>query len=230
MKRIYMAMMVLLIMLMFSTAVKAKEERAAEQAIGIQSTTPVRELIKTQEPAVAEGIVKADDSTKMQYAVGIADILDINILQPEKLNTIAPVSLDGSINFPYIGNVQVKGMTLDEIKDTIQKRLSEGYIKYPVVSVSLRESRSRKFFVYGEVVKPGQYPIEENTTLLKAISMAGGFTKFGSSSSVKVLRPKKDNPGYQAIKVNVNAAMKGSSAADILIQPGDIIVISEGIF
>ena len=99
-----------------------------------------------------------------------------------------------------------------------------------VVSVFLEYSMSRKFYVYGEVNKPGTYPLEENATVLKAISMAGGFSKFGSSSRVKVLRERKDKPGYVPIKVNINDIMQGKAEEDILLLPGDIVVVSEGVF
>ena len=100
----------------------------------------------------------------------------------------------------------------------------------PVVLVSLQESRSKKFFVYGEVVKPGTYQLDDNTTVLKAISMAGGFTKFGSSSRVKLLRPHEMRAGYDNIKVDIKAVMNGDSEADLLIHPGDMVVVSEGVF
>jgi len=166
----------------------------------------------------------------VEYAIGIDDVLDISILQPEKLSVTVTVSPDGAINFPYIGMVRAKGLTLIHLQEQIQKRLSEGYMKYPVVSVFLRENRSKKFFVYGEVLKPGTYLLDENTTVIKAISMAGGFTKFGSSSRVKVLRPKTEGTGYEAMKVNINAAMEGDSKADVVLHSGDIVVISEGVF
>jgi polysaccharide export outer membrane protein len=166
----------------------------------------------------------------VEYAIGIDDVLDISILQPEKLSVTVTVSPDGAINFPYIGMVRAKGLTLIHLQEQIQKRLSEGYMKYPVVSVFLRENRSKKFVVYGEVLKPGTYLLDENTTVIKAISMAGGFTKFGSSSRVKVLRPKTEGTGYEAMKVNINAAMEGDSKADVVLHSGDIVVISEGVF
>lgn len=175
-------------------------------------------------------IASAEEPAQAEYTVGIDDVLEISILQPEKLITTVTVAPDGSIGFPYIGNVRVKGMSLSHIQDEIQTKLADGYMKYPVVSVSLKASRSRKFFVYGEVVRPGTYPIEENATVLKAISMAGGFTRFGSSSRVKVLRPKKDAPGYETLKVNIKGVMNGSSEADIILQPEDIVVVSEGVF
>lgn len=164
------------------------------------------------------------------YAVGIDDVLDINILQPEQLVTTVTVGPDGSISVPYMGSVHVKGMSPEQIEGEIQARLSDGYMKYPVVSVSLKESRSRKFFVYGEVSQPGAYPFEESMSALKAISIAGGFTKFGSSNRVKILRPQPGAAGYDTIQVNIKAVMNGHTERDVPLQPGDIIVVSEGLF
>ena len=71
--------------------------------------------------------------------------------------------------------IKVKDLTVAEIQAKVQSALADGYMKYPVVVVSLQESRSRRFFVYGEVVKPGTYLIAENTTVLRAISMASSI-------------------------------------------------------
>ncbi len=172
----------------------------------------------------------AEAALSKEYTIGVDDVLDISILQPEKLSVTVTVSPDGSINFPYIGTVESKGLTLTGLQDQIQKRLSEGYMKYPVVSVFLRENRSRKFFVYGEVIKPGTYLLDENTTVLRAISTAGGFTKYGSSSRVKILRPKQGETGFETIKVNVASAMNGNPQADVVLAPGDMVVVSEGVF
>jgi polysaccharide export outer membrane protein len=164
------------------------------------------------------------------YTVGVGDILEIAILQPDQSTSKVTVSPGGEISVPYLGSIRVKGKTISQIQKNIQWRLAHGYLKYPVVTVSLIESRSRNFTISGEVVNPGTYPIRANTTVLKAISIAGGFTKFGSSSRVKILRPRKDKPGYIKIKVNLKAVMDGDAEADIEIQPGDIIVVSEGFF
>ncbi len=163
-----------------------------------------------------------------KYTLGVGDVLDINILEPEKINNTAVVMPDGTISFPYIGSVYVKELTLSEIQETVQKQLADGYLKYPVVSVSLKDARSRRFFVYGEVIRPGAYPLEENMTVLKAISIAGGFTKYGSVH-VKILRPQTAKAGYQTIKVNINAVMNGSNKEDTVLRQGDIVVVSEGI-
>ena len=164
------------------------------------------------------------------YQLGVDDILSITILQPEKMETTVTVGPDGAISFPYIGSVRVKGFSASQVQEEIETRLADGYMKYPVVAVSLRESRSRRFFVYGEVTRPGEYPLTEATSVLKAISMAGGFNKFGSSSHVKVLRPKEGQGGYEPIKINIKAVMDGDAAEDLLLKPGDTVVISEGVF
>jgi len=165
-----------------------------------------------------------------EYRVGVNDILQIDILRPEALTAMETVTPDGSISFPYIGTVVVIGKTLNEIQHLIQTQLGRGYMKYPVVTVSLKESRSRKFFVYGEVVSPGAYPIEPNTTVLKAISIAGGFTKYGSSSHVKILRTRGEGIGYEAIKIRIRDIMRGDSDSDLVLKSGDIVVVSEGVF
>jgi len=175
-------------------------------------------------------ILSAVSGYTQVYTIGVGDILEIAIIQPDKMTSRVAVSPGGDISVPYIGSVYVKGRTISSAQTLIQQKLSSGYLKYPVVTLSLVESRSKTFTISGEIIKPGNYPILENMTVLKAISIAGGFTKFGSSSRVKILRPRKDRPGYMSIKVDLNAVLDGDAKADIVIESGDIIVISEGVF
>ncbi|OHB68145.1 MAG: hypothetical protein A2W17_12280 [Planctomycetes bacterium RBG_16_41_13] len=90
--------------------------------------------------------------------------------------------------------------------------------------------RNKKFYVYGEIMRPGEFILEDNMTVLKALSLAGGFTKWGSPGQVKILRQSKDKLGYETTKANIKSAMEGDAAADIVLQPDDIIVVSAGIF
>lgn len=206
------------------TAGSAPAETRSEEKGLSNAVAPDLSADQTQKPASAE------KEQKPEYAVGIDDTLEINVLQPEKFLITVTVAPDGSITVPYIGSVQAKERTLPKIQEEIQNRLADGYMRYPVVSVSLRESRSKKFSVYGEVVRPGTYLLDEYTTVLKAISMAGGFSKYGSASRVKVLRPGPENKGMEVIKVNINAVMEGNSQEDVQLRSGDTVVVSEGIF
>ena len=204
-------------------------------ALAPQSAAPIS-ASPAAPPTMSEAAQRASPQTPTrsapheEYRVGIDDILNIDILQPEKLSTTVTVGPDGLISFPFIGGVSVKGLTISQIQEEVQQRLADGYMKYPVVSVSLQESRSRKFFVYGEVTKPGPYILDEHTTVMRAIAVAGGFTKYGSSSRVKVLRPRLEETGYETMKINIKAVMDGDSGQDLVLQPGDTVVVSEGVF
>ena len=184
---------------------------------------------ETQAVPAAAAAMEAPAPQAVDYRIGNEDILDMTVLQPEQLALTVTVSPDGSITFPYIGKVIVKGKTPSEVQEEIQSRLADGYLKYPVVSVAVKESRSKKFFVYGEVVRPGTYFLEDNMTVLKAISTAGGFTKYGNSSRVKVLRPKAGAAGYETVKVNMKLIMNGLSK-DLVLESGDIVQVEEGVF
>jgi len=174
--------------------------------------------------------VWAADAPSTEYTIGIDDVLDISVIQPEKLDVTVTVSPDGSITFPYIGNLQVKGATMAKVQEEIQMGLANGYMKYPIVAISLKESRSRKFSVTGDVLRPGMYAIDEDTTVLKAISIAGGFVRYGPASQVRVIRPLKDGQASQAIVVDVKKAVNGDSSQNVTVQPGDVIEVTEGKF
>jgi polysaccharide biosynthesis/export protein VpsN len=198
-----------------TTTLKKTEEIKNDQ--NIERTNPRR--------VTSDGKEKLDS-----YTLGVEDVLKIELLKPDKMVNQVTVAPDGTIAFPYIRTIFVKGKTIEYVQKEIQTRLANGYMKYPLVAVSLVASRSRKFFVYGEVIKPGAYPIAENMTALRAITMAGGFNRFGSASRVKVLRPKKAKSGFDLIKVDIKAVMEGDSREDLLLAQGDIVVVSEGMF
>ncbi len=209
---------ILALLLCFAPAAYAEDAAVPLEAVtaaSVQETPPAQ--------AVAGNMGE-------EYTAGPEDILEFNLLKPELIQTLVTVSADGSISLPYIGNVRVKGKTLSALQQEIAQKLGSGYMKYPVVTLALKESRSRKFFIYGEVVRPSSYPMEENMTVFRALAVAGGFTKFGDSSKVKILRPKTDGPGYDPIKVDIKAIMAGKSEADVSLKSGDVVVVSEGIF
>lgn len=224
MKRFYP--LILTSILLTLTTGTATAQEGPQKTVTVEFVADEKDFVPTP---VGDARGAAAES-QSPYTVGVDDVLEINVLQPETLKAVVTVSPDGTITYPYIGSVKVKGLTVPQVEAEVQKRLADGYLKYPVVSASLQETRSRKFFVYGEVLKPGPYMIEENMTVLRAISMAGGFTRFGSSSRVKVLRPKASGTGYDTLKVNINEVMKGITEEDIEILQGDIVVVSEGVF
>ncbi|MEP9409998.1 MAG: SLBB domain-containing protein [Candidatus Brocadia sp.] len=174
---------------------------------------------------IASAFCYADELKEQGYIVGADDVLNINVLGHDDLKTVAIVTADGSISFPYIGTIYVKGMSLSEIEKEIAKRLAAGYIKYPVVSVALSTSKSMKFFVFGEVKNPGRYILEDGMTVLKAISSAGGITPEGFYGDVKVRRRQKNKKEYKEINVYLKSTKEGVMNSDMPVEPEDIIIV-----
>ena len=168
----------------------------------------------------------ADESPyEHEYIVGLGDVLNINVLGHDNLQTTAPVASDGSISFPYIGRVNVKGKSLSEIEKEMAKRLSSGYIKYPVVTVSLSTFETLKYFVYGEVKSPGRFALEDNMTVLKAISAAGGITLEALYGSVKLRRKQKGSNEYKEINLDLKNTKESAINSDMPIEDEDIVVV-----
>jgi polysaccharide export outer membrane protein len=90
--------------------------------------------------------------------------------------------------------------------------------------------RGKTFIMWGEVNKIGEFQISPDTTVFKAILMAGGFNKWGSARHIKVLRPKKDGKGFETIKVNIKKLLDGDASADLLLQAEDIVIVSSSLF
>ncbi len=172
--------------------------------------------------------IGAETSLSDFYKIGTNDVLDIRVQDNDNLRTMATVTSDGTISFPYIGTIVVKGLSLSEIEKTITKKLSEGYIKYPVVTVSLLKALSNKFFSYGEVQRRGEIPLEEKITVIQALSMAGGVTQDGRFGILKVGRKQDKYKGvYKDLAEAVlnDGVIENNKVAEILLQPDDILIV-----
>lgn len=198
----------------------------ATSAPSIPAQTPRAPSTSGQPAATPAAAAPADE----RYTVGVEDVLEVVVLRPEKMEQVVTVGPDGSISLPYVGSVPVKGKRLNQIRDNVQRLLASGYMKYPEVAVSLKESRSRKFFISGEVLKPGSYPMDDSMTAIKAVSLAGGFAKSGTFGRGKILRPEA---GGQTRTIPFDFSPSGTgknNGANIRVQSGDTIVVLEDKF
>jgi len=166
-----------------------------------------------------------------EYRVAGEDTLAIKVMGHSEFDGTYGVDPDGSISFPMLGTVPVGGMSLEEIRAKLTTRLGNGFLRYPVVTVALTDSKRKlRFFIYGEVKSPGEYPLPlETLTALKAVTMAGGVTKGGSETRIKIMRPAKGEDAYQVIKIDLKAVMS-SGEGDAVVKDGDILIVKEGWF
>jgi polysaccharide biosynthesis/export protein len=173
-----------------------------------------------------QGYADESDKQNTEYAVKVNDVLNISVLDRDDLKSTVAVMSDGSISFPYIGTINVKGMTVEEIKKLITEKLATDYVKYPVVSVSISTHKAIDFFVYGEVLHPGRYPFEDNMTVFKALSLAGGITPDGLYGNIRLKRKRSDKDEYKETVINLKLKGKGNTGGDAKIQADDLIIVS----
>src|SRR5690554_6036419 len=119
---------------------------------------------------------QATGSTPVAGSLGPGDKFSLRVHDEEGLSGDFTVSGDGTINYPYVGRIDVNGMTCGQIERAITEGLADGYLLNPSVSCAIVEYNSKKVFVFGEVKKPGSYPYQPTLPLAAASARAGGAT------------------------------------------------------
>lgn len=156
------------------------------------------------------------------------DVFELVIIGEEKLPTAFTVAPDGTVDLPYVKRVRVAGMEPQEVAETVRARLVEQKIfRDPVVTVSVREYNSKTLEILGEVQKPGSYPIQPGMTLVRAITLAGGFNSIADKGRVTIRRTTKD--GTVAATVSVEDIMD-NRLPDVPLQAGDSINVEQRVF
>jgi len=159
------------------------------------------------------------------YEVGPGDVLDINVYGSDELSRLPTVQTNGSISFPLLGEVQVAGLTIAEVKRKLTNLLEKDYLIKPQVEVKVRDYQSQYVSVVGEVNTPGRKPIRGRMKLLDALIESGGFK---TSSSGEVLITRTDgsfDDGKKSINVRISASatLQDQINVQLPLKNGDII-------
>jgi polysaccharide export outer membrane protein len=148
------------------------------------------------------------------YEVGPEDVLHVVVLGQPELSGDFTVDREGVLNFPILGKVKAAGMAPEELERKLVTLLSEGYLKRPQVSLSVREYRSHRVFVTGEVSKPGPVPLKGDQSLRSLLGELGNLgTEAGHE--VIVLRPPKGSSEADQPTAPPSADAASASTADI---------------
>ncbi|MFM8330437.1 MAG: polysaccharide biosynthesis/export family protein [Candidatus Methylumidiphilus sp.] len=156
------------------------------------------------------------------YRIVPGDVLDISVWKEEGLNSKALVRPDGGISIPLAGNLQVEGLTTEQLKKEIAKRLTE-YLSDPEVTVAVINT-NQKVYVMGKVNKPGELPLARAITVTQALAMAGGLAPFADEDDIKILR----RVGGQTISMpfDYGSVSKGEDLEqNIELLNGDVVVV-----
>jgi polysaccharide export outer membrane protein len=170
------------------------------------------------------------------YLLGPEDMIEITVWGHEDLKRTVPVSLEGTITFPMIGEVRASGNSTQQLEKILADKLGDGYLNKPQITVTVKEFKSQKVFIMGEVKNPGTYPVTKENNLLFALSQAGGFTK-DAGEEVVIIRPQ--DPSRQKLmtleeaaaakgtilRVNLKDALAGDRKSNISVKDGDSIIV-----
>ena len=157
------------------------------------------------------------------YKIGPGDVLEISVWKEESLKREVIVPPDLTIAFPLIGEIKVKKMTVSDLRREVAKRL-EDFIPDATVTVMLRQINSLRAYVIGKVNKPGQFPIDLETTTMQLLAMAGGLNPFAATGKIYILRHQDGK--MTKIPFDYRDIEKGKNLEqNILIKRGDVIIV-----
>ncbi len=161
------------------------------------------------------------------YKVASQDILIIEVVGEKDLNAKEfRVSSSGTILFPFLGAVSVKGKTTEQITHELSDALGKDYFVDPQMIVNVKSYRTRTVTVMGQVNKPGavELPGEQALTIVEAIAYAGGFTKLANQNNIQFTHNGKTET------YKLNELRKTNDPDKIIhVEPGDIIEVKESV-
>ncbi len=155
-------------------------------------------------------------STDSAYRLGPGDRIIIKVFGEEDLSMDVRLNDTGRLNYPFLGELVVQGLTVAELEQRITHGLKGAYLRDPAVTVSIAEYRP--FFLYGEVQKPGGIPYQPKLTVERAIALGGGFTERASRTKIEVVRAS--DPKHKAVPVELSDP----------VFPGDVITVKQSFF
>ena len=169
-------------------------------------------------------------AAQTNYQIGAQDVLTINVFGETDLSGKYTVEQDGTFTFPLVGRVKAGGATLRDLEQELKKKLTDGFLKNPEVTVSMETYRSQRLLIMGEVRAPAEYQLTGDMTLLAALARAGGTTSAAGREALIVRTPRHPGAGEssaeaQIIRVDLAELQAGNLALNIPLVDGDTITV-----
>jgi polysaccharide biosynthesis/export protein len=171
------------------------------------------------------------------YVIGVGDVLQFSVWKEPDVSREVRVRTDGKVTIPLLGDVVAAGSTPEALAADVAQRLGR-FLTSPKVTVTLMASSSLRFFVVGEVSKPGEFLLSGRVTVLEALALAGGFTDEARRDKIVIIRRDPPppagatspaiarKPAETVIRVNYKSLASGTDLrGNALLHPGDTIVV-----
>ena len=159
------------------------------------------------------------------YVIGPEDVLTVIVWREKELSAEVVVRPDGKISLPLLNDLQAAGLTPERLAQIVEKAATK-YVKDSDATVIVKEIRSRKVFVLGEVAKPGVFTLTSETTVLQLIAAVGGLLEYADKKNILILRI--ENGQERRLKFNYNDVIAGKNLdQNVLLQPGDTVLVRD---
>lgn len=212
---------------------------AALLALGLCGVLAAQQPAPEQQPAAAQTVPDKPDTAKAAavpaadtkpltasapvdpkaYVIGAEDVISIRVWHEPDNSGQFIVRPDGKVSVPLVGEIQAAGLTPEKLSLNIAESLQRIMV-HPEVTVEVDRVNSKKYYIQGEVNKPGSYPLVIDTTVLEALVNAGGFRDFANTKKIVILR------GSERLKFNYREVTHGKKMEqNILVKPGDQIIV-----
>ena len=181
-------------------------------------SAPSQESQRAENRAEKKALIVVDD-----YIIGPEDVLEISVWRNPDLSREVVVRPDGRISLPLIGDVTAVGLTTSELRDRITEKL-KAYKENPTVAIVVKAVNSYYFYTQGAVGNTGKIPLLSRTTLIQAITLAGGLAPDAVRSRITIFRLGRDGAAPQKIVVSYDEIiLRGGN--NIELKPGDTLVV-----
>ncbi len=176
----------------------------------------------------------AHSAPAQEYIIGPLDQITIHVWRnPELSAEDIQVRPDGRITIPLVRDMPAVGKTATQLQNDIRDVLAE-YIEQPIVSVIVNEFNStfdQQIRVVGSTEQPASLPYRANMTVLDAMIAVGGLSEFAAGNRAKLLRIDRDTGAQKEYRLRLSDLLKrGDSSANVMLSPGDTIIIPESRF
>jgi len=183
-----------------------------------------------QAPPPAPPPVPADEKAAiLDYRVGPGDVLEITVFDNNDLSRTPTVQTSGVIALPLLGEVNVAGLSVVEVKQKLTTLLARDYLVNPQVEVKVKEYQSQFVSVVGEVNSPGRKPLRGRTRLIDVLVEAGSFTPRASGEVIITRLEGTFGGGAKTLKVYLGGGPltpMDQVNLEVLLQNGDLITVS----
>ncbi len=189
-----------------------KPERKDAQ-VGMQQTP------SDMRPEAGGGELTGALADPKSFKIGPEDVIGVRVWKEPELSGDFVVRPDGKITLNLVGEVDVSGLTPLEVQQKLTGEFGK-VLNSPVVSVQMRAIRSSKYYITGNVGRTGMFPLVVKTTVLEALTLAGGLGEWANKKKIVILR------GKERLFFNYTEVIKGKKTEqNIEVQNGDFIIV-----